>query len=111
MTGTMELSRVSEPSPVPSLYVERVEDLLGRVPLIPCFLDGNANPLFRTSMPIDNGLPLSVGALMVQALPRGKAAMFTRSTLGFGHLDAPNLALVVCLWPKINESARSPGQR
>ena len=42
MTGTMESSRVSEPSPVPSLYVERVEDLLGRVPLIPCFLDGNA---------------------------------------------------------------------
>ena len=31
-----------EPSPVPTLYVGRVEDLLGRVPLIPCFLDGNA---------------------------------------------------------------------
>ena len=34
--------RVYEPSPVPTLYVGRVEDLLGRVPLIPCFLDGNA---------------------------------------------------------------------
>ena len=31
-----------EPSPVPTLYVGRVEDLLGRVPLISCFLEGNA---------------------------------------------------------------------
>jgi hypothetical protein len=43
--GIMEskgIHRVYEPSPVPMLYVGRVEDLLGRVPLIPCFLDGNA---------------------------------------------------------------------
>jgi hypothetical protein len=36
------IHRVYEPSPVPTLYVGKVEDLLGRVPLIPCFLDGNA---------------------------------------------------------------------
>ena len=35
-----EIHRVYEPSPVPTLYVGRVEDLLGRVPLIPCFLEG-----------------------------------------------------------------------
>jgi hypothetical protein len=29
--------RVYEPSPVPTLYIGRVEDLLGGVPLIPCF--------------------------------------------------------------------------
>ena len=43
--GIMEsrgIHRVYEPSPVPTLYVGRVEDLLGRVPLVPCFLDGNA---------------------------------------------------------------------
>ena len=43
--GIMEskgIHRVYEPSPVPTLYVGRVEDILGRVPLIPCFLDGNA---------------------------------------------------------------------
>ncbi len=43
--GIMEskgIHRVYEPSPVPTLYVGRVEDLLGRVPLIPCLLDGNA---------------------------------------------------------------------
>ncbi len=45
MTSTMKSSRVRKlyaPSPVPSLYVGRVEDLLGRVPLIQCFLDCNA---------------------------------------------------------------------
>ena len=36
------IHRVYEPSPVPTLYVGRVEDRLGRVPLIQCFLDGNA---------------------------------------------------------------------
>jgi hypothetical protein len=43
--GIMEskgIHRVYEPSPVPTLYVRRVDDLLGRVPLISCFLDGNA---------------------------------------------------------------------
>ena len=43
--GVMEskgIHRVYEPSPVPTLYVGRVEDLFGRVPLIPYFLDGNA---------------------------------------------------------------------
>ena len=38
--GIRKLSRYA-PSPVPTLYVGRVEDLLGRVPLFPCFLDGN----------------------------------------------------------------------
>ena len=43
--GLMEskgIHRVYEPSPVPTLYVGRVEDLLSRVSLIPCFMDGNA---------------------------------------------------------------------
>jgi hypothetical protein len=36
------LCKLYEPSPVPTLYVGRIEDLLGRVPLFQCFLDGNA---------------------------------------------------------------------
>ncbi len=49
-TGTMEsngIRKLYEPSesPVPTLYVGRVEDLLGRVPLFPCFLDGNATSM------------------------------------------------------------------
>ena len=45
LTGTMEsngVRKLYELSPVPTLYVGRIQDLLGRVPLIPCFLDGNA---------------------------------------------------------------------
>ena len=36
-------------------------------------------PLFLTSTPADKRLPLTAGALMVQAGPRGKEAMFTMS--------------------------------
>ncbi len=44
-SGTMEkngIRKLYEPSPVPTLYVGKTEDLLGRVPLFPCFLNGNA---------------------------------------------------------------------
>ncbi len=44
ITGTMERHRVRklyEPSPLPTLYVGKVEDIVGRVPLLPCFLGGN----------------------------------------------------------------------
>ena len=47
LTGIIEsngVRKLYEPSPVPTLYVGRILDHLqvGRVPLIPCFLDGNA---------------------------------------------------------------------
>ncbi len=46
-SGTMEtngIRKLYEPSPIPTLtlYVGKTEDLLGRVPLFPCFLNGNA---------------------------------------------------------------------
>ncbi len=43
-TGTMESNgvwKLYELSPDSTLYVGRVEDLLGRAPHFPCFLDGN----------------------------------------------------------------------
>ena len=36
------IRKLYKPSPVPTLYVGRVEDILGQVPLFPCFLDGNS---------------------------------------------------------------------
>ncbi len=30
-----------EPSPTPCLYMAPAENMVGRIPLIPCFLDGN----------------------------------------------------------------------
>ncbi len=100
-------------SPPPFLLsmLEGLKTFLGQYLSFCAFWTAMPPPLFLTSMPIDNGLPLSVGALMVQDLPGDKAAMFTRSTLGFGHLGAPNLTLVVCLWPKRNGSARRAGLR
>jgi hypothetical protein len=35
------IRKMHEPSPVPTLYVGRVEELLWLVPLFPCYLDGN----------------------------------------------------------------------
>ena len=36
--------KLYEPSPTPCLYVAKAENMVGRIPLIPCFLDGNATP-------------------------------------------------------------------
>ena len=47
ITGPMEdagVVKLYEPSPTPCLYVAKAENMVGRVPLIPCFLDGNATP-------------------------------------------------------------------
>jgi hypothetical protein len=41
MKSSNGIQKVYEPSPVPIHYLGRIEDLLGRVPLIACFLDGN----------------------------------------------------------------------
>ena len=45
--GVMEDSgvrRLYEPYPTPSLYVGLVTDILGRAPLMPCFMAGNSTP-------------------------------------------------------------------
>jgi hypothetical protein len=105
MTGTMESNGVRNCMSPPLFLFSMLEGLK-------TFLDGSLSfhafqtamlpPLFQTSTPDDKSLSLSAGALMVQALPRGEEAMFTRSTLGFVHSGAPNLALVACLLQKLN---------
>ena len=45
--GPMEdagVVKLYEPSPTPCLYVAPAENMVGRVPLIPCFLAGNSTP-------------------------------------------------------------------
>jgi hypothetical protein len=64
--GIMEqkgIHRVYEPSTVPTLYVGRVEDLLGRVPLIPCFLDGNATSTIPHKYAADRKTLLSAAVI------------------------------------------------
>ena len=48
---------------------------------------------------------------MVLALPRGGAAMFTRSTPGCGTLDGPSLAWAASQWPRLRRSEGNPGPR
>jgi hypothetical protein len=36
--------KLYEPSPTPCLYVAPAENMVGRIPLMSCFLDGNATP-------------------------------------------------------------------
>ena len=48
---------------------------------------------------------------MVRALPRGGAAMFTRSTPGCGTLDGPSLAWAASQWPRLRRSEGNPVPR
>ncbi len=67
--------------------------------------------LFHISTAVYSGTLLSAAVLMVQALPRGGAAMFTRSTPGCGILDGPSIAWAASKWPRLRRSEGSPGQR
>jgi hypothetical protein len=110
--GIMEskgIHRVYKPSPVPTLYVRRVEDLLGRVPLIPCFLDENATSTIPHKYSCRQKDAFECGC--ADGAGHRGAAMFTRSTPGCGTLDGPNLAWVASLWPKLKRSDGSPGLR
>ncbi len=63
---------------------------------------------YHISTAADSGTLLSAAVLMVRALPRGGAAMFTRSTPGYGTLDGPSLAWAASLWPRLRRSEGSP---
>ena len=60
--GPMEdagVVKLYEPSPTPCLYVAPAENMVGRVPLIPCFLAGNSTPTIphKFSKRRDSGFP------------------------------------------------------
>ncbi len=54
------LIKLHEPSPTPCLYVAPVQNMAGRVPLIPLFLAGNSTPTIPHlySMRRDSGFPM-----------------------------------------------------
>jgi hypothetical protein len=110
-SGTMEtngIRKLYEPSPVPTLYVGRTEDLLGRVPLFPCFLNGNATSTIQTSMLLDRSRPSNSDAPTEQARDHAGAAMFMRSTPGCGTLAGPRLEWVAFRSPRPNGFAECP---
>ena len=84
-----------------------VEDLLGRVPLIPCEYNLNYSTLVQ--QPAEGRFWVQMAVVLAQS--RGGAAMFTRSTPGCGTLDGPSLVWATSLWPKLKSSDGSPGLR
>jgi hypothetical protein len=95
--GPMEdagVVKLYEPSPTPCLYVAPAENMVGRIPLMPCFLDGNATPTIPHKYS-KNKLRLHVSRQVVQTLLRrmaGAVATSTRSTHGCGNADVASLA-------------------
>ena len=69
-------------SQLPTLYVCPVENVLGRVPLIPCYLKGNITTLFRSGS--DTMFPMVL--LLIPGKTAGQAAGFSRSTSGCGAM-------------------------
>ncbi len=66
--GPMEdagVVKLYEPFPTPCLYVALAANMVGKIPIMPCFLDGSVTPVAATSM---------------------------RSTCGCGCLDVASLA-------------------
>ncbi len=112
-SGTMEsngIRKLYEPSPIPTLYVGRVKDLLGPVPLFPCFLDGNATAPFRTSTLHTRSRPSNWGVRM-RARDHAVAVIFMRSAPGCGNSADPSLELQGFQSRKQKESAERPGPK
>jgi hypothetical protein len=94
--GTMEdagVVKLYKPSPTQCIYVAQARNMVGRIPLMPCFLDGNATPTIPHKYR-KHKIRVSRQAVPTQ-LRRvaGKAATSMRSTRGCGSLDVASLAL------------------
>ena len=101
--------KLYESSPAPTLCTCRVVDLLGRVPLIQCFLDGNNTSAiphkYASRQKTAFGCGCADGA--GHALRKGSHAY--EITRDFGHSGAPNPALVVSVakTQRIRKKSRS----
>ncbi len=92
--GPMEEAGVVKlygPSQTPCLYVALARNMVGRIPLMPCFLDGNAAPTIphRYSKSKNSCFPAGCADA---AAEDGMAATSMKSTRGCGSLDVANLA-------------------
>jgi hypothetical protein len=76
-------------SQVPSLYVCPVESVLGRVPLIPCYL--NCNSVNKIPHCFRGKIPREAAADHRQDLTAGLGAVCSKSTCGGGAMEGPFL--------------------
>ena len=106
---TNGIRKLYEPSPVPTLYVGRIEDLLGRVPLFfPCFLDRNTtSTILHTSMLLDRSRPLNTAVLTDQARDLAGAVTFTN----FGRPQPRIGGLSVAKTERVRSQSRSETSR
>ncbi len=82
--------KLYEPSPTQCLYVAPAGNMVGRIPLMPCYLDGNKTPTIQYSKN-----KIHVSLLVVQTQQQRMAGVATtpmRSTRGCGSLDVASLA-------------------
>ena len=71
-------TKLYEPSPTPILFVAPNNNVLGRVPLFPLFLDGNTIPTNHTIYDISKPALSRMGSPMQPHLTAGGEAMLTR---------------------------------
>ena len=95
----------------PTLYAGRVEDLLGRVPLISCFLEGNATStsLHKYSSRQRDAFECGCADGAGPNSRRGSHVYEINTWLwNFGRPQAPSFAWAASLWPKPRRSEGSP---
>ena len=102
-TGPMDrasaTTKLYEPSPTPILYVASCDLMLGRVPLFPCFMHGNATPTIPHKLRHLKGSAFQYGTGGPPTQPPLMAvggATCMRSTCGCGSLDEGGLAWRGC---------------
>ncbi len=109
---TMESNRIRklyEPALVLTLYVGKVKDLLGRVPLFSCLFYGNAAATIPYKYEHARSRPSNLGVLKVRRVhDHAGAVMFMRSTPGCGTSGDPSLELEEFQSQKQKESAERP---
>ncbi len=75
----------------------------GRVPLYPCYLDGNTTSTIPYKYAGRQKQALNSGVQSAKALHHAGAAMYMRSTTGCGTLADPSLELEDFLCPKLKD--------
>ena len=109
-----EVIKLYEPSPTPCLYVALVKNMVGRVPLMPLFLAGNATPTIphMYSKRRDSGFPICCADTAEVHGRRGSNVYEVNPWLWQFGRGKPRLAgLSVELTEERKEAARNDQQR
>ena len=93
-TGPMDraTTKLYKPSPTPILYVAPCHLMLGRVPLFPCFLQGNATPTIPHKLRQLKGSAFQCGTADAAAADGRKGSNVYGVNHGCGSLGAGGLA-------------------